>query len=88
MMLTGGIGLMRRRQNISFSLVTISTASRSRRCAGTPSSELRAWKVFKAMSLFIGSRTADQCRSHHQKMEKNYNSCREIIAGFRVGIKP
>lgn len=40
------------------------------------------------MSLFISTRTADQCRSHHQKMEKNYSTCREIINNFRLSIRP
>ena len=28
----------------------------------------RSQKIFKEMSKFIRTRTADQCRSHHQKM--------------------
>jgi hypothetical protein len=30
-------------------------------------------KIFKTMAMFIGTRQAEQCRSHHQKMEKKYN---------------
>ena len=30
-------------------------------------------KIFKTMSTFVGSREAEQCRSHHQKMEKKFD---------------
>ena len=37
-------------------------------------------KIFKTMAFFVGSREAEQCRSHHQKMEKKYNTiCKTLI---------
>jgi hypothetical protein len=30
-------------------------------------------KIFKSMAAFVGSREAEQCRSHHQKMEKKFS---------------
>lgn len=47
-------------------------------------------KIFKTMALFIGSREAEQCRSHHQKMEKKYHSFANIILylrNFHYGIE-
>jgi len=41
-------------------------------------------KIFKTMALFIGSREAEQCRSHHQKMEKKYHSFTNIILYLRT----
>lgn len=35
------------------------------------------------MALFIGSREAEQCRSHHQKMEKKFSSFLNIILFLR-----
>lgn len=32
--------------------------------------ERREIKIFKLMSNFIKTRTSDQCRSHHQKVQK------------------
>jgi hypothetical protein len=32
----------------------------------------RTDKIFKEMAKFIKTRAADQCRSHHQKMEKKH----------------
>lgn len=40
-------------------------------------------KIFKTMELFIGTRQAEQCRSHHQKMEKKYLNFATIIANLR-----
>jgi len=40
-------------------------------------------KIFKTMALFIGTREAEQCRSHHQKMEKKYRSFYKIIGVLR-----
>lgn len=40
-------------------------------------------KIFKTMELFIGTRQAEQCRSHHQKMEKKYFNFATIIANLR-----
>jgi hypothetical protein len=36
------------------------------------------------MARFIGTRQADQCRSHHQKMEKKYLSFHGILASQRL----
>lgn len=30
----------------------------------------------------MGSRAADQCRSHHQKMEKKYGSFEILVSNF------
>ena len=30
-------------------------------------------RIFKTMASFLGSREAEQCRSHHQKMEKKFD---------------
>jgi hypothetical protein len=40
-------------------------------------------KIFKTMELFIGTRQAEQCRSHHQKMEKKYLNFTTIISNLR-----
>lgn len=40
-------------------------------------------KIFKTMELFIGTRQAEQCRSHHQKMEKKYLNFATIIINLR-----
>ena len=39
----------------------------------------RTDKIFKEMSKFVETRAADQCRSHHQKMEKKYGSMDAIV---------
>ena len=36
-------------------------------------------KIFHRMSNFIKSRTAEQCRSHHQKLEMKYDTHDKII---------
>ena len=41
-------------------------------------------KIFKTMAEFIGTREAEQCRSHHQKMEKKYHSFYKIIRSLRM----
>lgn len=41
-------------------------------------------KIFKTMELFIGTRQAEQCRSHHQKMEKKYLNFVTIIHNLRL----
>ena len=41
-------------------------------------------KIFKSMATFIGTRAADQCRSHHQKMEKKYKTFHYIIYNLRL----
>ena len=43
----------------------------------------RTDKIFKTMELFIGTRQAEQCRSHHQKMEKKYINFTNILIHFR-----
>lgn len=40
-------------------------------------------KIFKSMATFIGTRAADQCRSHHQKIEKKYHSFLNILTSLR-----
>lgn len=40
-------------------------------------------KIFKSMSTFIGTREAEQCRSHHQKMEKKFHSFSKILMHLR-----
>lgn len=35
------------------------------------------------MEIFLGSREAEQCRSHHQKMEKKYQSYQSILLHLR-----
>lgn len=40
-------------------------------------------KIFKSMELFVATRQAEQCRSHHQKMEKKYHNFIAIIANLR-----
>jgi hypothetical protein len=40
------------------------------------------------MSIFLGSRIPDQCRSHHQKMMKYYHSVDKLIKIYQTrGIK-
>lgn len=40
-------------------------------------------KIFKSMELFVGTRQAEQCRSHHQKMEKKYHNFITIVSNLR-----
>lgn len=40
-------------------------------------------KIFKTMAVFVGTREAEQCRSHHQKMEKKYHSFSKILLSLR-----
>jgi hypothetical protein len=40
-------------------------------------------KIFKTMSKFISTREAEQCRSHHQKMEKKFSSFSRILLHLR-----
>ena len=40
-------------------------------------------KIFKTMEKFVHSREAEQCRSHHQKMEKKYGSFSKILKALR-----
>lgn len=39
----------------------------------------RALKLNKLISLHVGTRSPDQCRSHHQKMVKHHKDVRGII---------
>lgn len=41
-------------------------------------------KIFKSMALFVATREAEQCRSHHQKMEKKFYTFAEIIKNLRT----
>ena len=43
----------------------------------------RADRIFKTMEKFVGTREAEQCRSHHQKMEKKYKSFKQILVHLR-----
>ena len=43
----------------------------------------RTEKIFKTMETFIGTREAEQCRSHHQKMEKKYKNFKQILLHLR-----
>ena len=43
----------------------------------------RTDKIFKGMERFVGSREAEQCRSHHQKMEKKHGCFVGIVAELR-----
>lgn len=45
--------------------------------------QFRITRVFKAMSEFIPSRTAIQCRSHHQKELAKHGTVRKIINNFK-----
>jgi hypothetical protein len=36
------------------------------------------------MASFINTREAEQCRSHHQKMEKKYQSFYQILLKLRM----
>jgi hypothetical protein len=40
-------------------------------------------KIFKTMANFIETREAEQCRSHHQKMEKKHHTFYKIIKSLR-----
>ena len=43
----------------------------------------RQCKVFKAMAGFIRSRDANQCRSHHHKMTKSFDSIHETLESLK-----
>lgn len=38
------------------------------------------------MSEFIGTRSKNQCRSHHQKVINKYNSIEEFMKAFQNDI--
>ena len=44
----------------------------------------RTDKIFKSMAHFIRTREAEQCRSHHQKMEKKYHTFHQILIKLRM----
>lgn len=44
----------------------------------------RTDKIFKTMEIFLGTREAEQCRSHHQKMEKKHKTFQEILLHLRT----
>ena len=39
----------------------------------------RKYNKFSRMSFFIGTKTSNQCRSHHQKMIQKYKTIDNII---------
>lgn len=39
----------------------------------------RAFKVFKVLADYLGTKTQAQCKSHHQKMIKQYSTIDTII---------
>jgi len=43
----------------------------------------RMFKIFKIMAEFMKTRTAGQCRSHHQKMEKQFVSIETFVKKVR-----
>ena len=47
----------------------------------------RIAKIFIFMSIFIGSKTASQCRSHHQKFYKKINENNDLIVKNRKSYK-
>ena len=42
----------------------------------------RKWHLNRMMSKAIGTRSHEQCRSHHQKMMKHYKNIEKIIEHF------
>lgn len=42
----------------------------------------RQCKIFKALSQFIRTRNANQCRSHHHKMKKNFKTIEETLSSM------
>jgi hypothetical protein len=47
----------------------------------------KANKVFKRISELVGTRTAVQVKSHHQKLEKKYETINNIIYHVNLYIK-
>lgn len=43
----------------------------------------RVDRIFKVMENFLGTREAEQCRSHHQKMEKRHGDFKNILLHLR-----
>jgi hypothetical protein len=48
----------------------------------------RSFKIFKTMSDFIKTRDQNQCRSHHQKMEKEGLDIKDIIINVSSKYDP
>jgi hypothetical protein len=43
----------------------------------------RSFKLYKQMAKFVMTRDAQQCRSHHQKLEEKYHYPNKIIANHK-----
>jgi hypothetical protein len=46
-------------------------------------SSRKSQRVFLQMSMVITSRSAEQCRTHHQKMLKTHGSLEHVVADYR-----
>ena len=46
----------------------------------------REWKVFKALSEFVKTRNSNQCRSHHHKMQRDFQTIAETLAYLQIRI--
>ena len=42
-------------------------------------SSKRLWKIYKALSQYVGTRSPEQCRSHHRKLLLRYLTVENII---------
>lgn len=51
--------------------------------AGNFPYKLRTSKVFKQMSVFIGTRSSVQCRSQNQRLFRKYKNIRNIVNSFK-----
>jgi hypothetical protein len=40
------------------------------------------------MALFIGSRSAIQCRSHHQKLSNRFGEVKNLISNLKKRFEP
>jgi hypothetical protein len=47
----------------------------------------KSHKVFLKMSKIIKTRTADQCRSHHQKVIKYHKTLESILQSYSVFLR-
>lgn len=43
-------------------------------------------KVYMKMSLLVKTRSAEQCRSHHQKIIKNHDTLADIVAYYKRNL--
>ena len=41
-------------------------------------------RIFTLMAKFVSTREAEQCRSHHQKMEKKHKTFAKILLNLRL----